>query len=107
MTRDPKRPADLVRLPANADRIARAIDDELRSHLERALARSLAGLVLGAALALALARRIHDLLFHPTVADAWTYAVAVAVVIAATLVASVAPAWRATSADPMRALRSD
>jgi ABC-type antimicrobial peptide transport system permease subunit len=65
------------------------------------------GLVSGGILSFVLAQRIRDLLFRPTAADALAYGVAVAIVIAAAVVASVGPAWRAIHADPMRALRSD
>ena len=75
--------------------------------LRGALGRSIVGLVVGGLLAYVLSQRIRDLLFRPTGADASTYAVAVAIVIAATVVASIAPAWRAIRADPMQALRSE
>jgi predicted permease len=75
--------------------------------LAGALSRSTMGLVSGGILSFVLAQRIRDLLFRPTAADALAYGVAVAIVIAAAVVASVGPAWRAIHADPMRALRSD
>jgi ABC-type antimicrobial peptide transport system permease subunit len=75
--------------------------------LRGALSRSIVGLAIGAMLAFALAQRIRDLLFRPTATDASTFAVAMAIVTAATVVASIAPAWRAIRADPIQALRSD
>jgi predicted permease len=75
--------------------------------LRGALGRSLMGLGVGGVLALVLSQRIRDLLFRPTAADASTYVVAMAIVIAATIVASAAPAWRAVRADPMQSLRSE
>jgi len=72
-----------------------------------AAARALLGLGVGGALSWMLTRRIRDLLFQPSPGDAVAYGVAAGIVLLATLVASVGPAWRATRADPMRALRSE
>ena len=65
------------------------------------------GLAAGCAMSWLLAQRIRDLLFDPSPADAVAYGIAGGVVIVATAAASIAPAWRAMRADPMRALRSD
>jgi predicted permease len=75
--------------------------------LRGALGRSLLGLGIGAILSYVLAKRIHDLLFRPSAADASTFGFALAIVILATIVASIAPMWRAIRADPMQALRSE
>ena len=72
-----------------------------------AAVRTVMGLAAGCAMSWLLAQRIRDLLFDPSPADAVAYGIAGGVVIVATVVASIAPAWRAMRADPMRALRSD
>jgi hypothetical protein len=69
--------------------------------------RALLGLGVGCGLSWLLAQRIRDLLFDPSPTDAVAYGIAGGVVLVATVVASMAPAWRAMRADPMRALRSE
>ncbi len=65
------------------------------------------GLVLGIAASLALARVLQSYLYQTTPADPLTFAgVAVAFVVAGTL-ACLGPAWRATTVDPMNALRAE
>jgi predicted permease len=65
------------------------------------------GLVLGIAASLALARVLQSYLYQTTPTDPITLAaVALAFVIAGT-VACLGPAWRATTVDPMLALRAD
>jgi len=63
------------------------------------------GLVLGAIIALAVANRVTPLLYHITGTDPWTYAFVVLVLLAVALVASLAPAIRASRVDPNIALR--
>ena len=69
--------------------------------------RSGVGLLAGGLLSLLLARRLHDLLYQPAVADAVVFLASVAVVMTATLVASAAPSWRAVRVDPVSALRAE
>jgi putative ABC transport system permease protein len=64
-------------------------------------------LILGIAASLALARVLQSYLYQTTPTDPFTLAaVALAFVIAGT-VACLGPAWRATTVDPMLALRAD
>jgi hypothetical protein len=79
----------------------------LRGVVFGASARSLLGLTLGGVLSIALAKRLWELLFHPTLDDALVFGGVVAVVLIATIAASTGPAWRAMRADPMEALRAD
>ena len=65
------------------------------------------GLVIGIGASFALARVLQTYLYQTTPTDPLTLvAVAIAFVIAGTL-ACLGPAWRATTADPMLALRAD
>jgi putative ABC transport system permease protein len=65
------------------------------------------GLVIGIAAAAGVARVLQSYLFQTTPTDPLTFAaVAVAFVVAGTL-ACLGPAWRATTVDPMLALRAD
>jgi predicted permease len=65
------------------------------------------GLALGIAAAFAFARVLQNYLYQTTPADPLTFgAVAVAFVVAGTC-ACLGPAWRATTVDPMDALRAD
>jgi putative ABC transport system permease protein len=75
--------------------------------LGRGLALVAAGLAAGLALAAAGARYASSLLFGVTPGDPLTYAaVGVAVLVVAAAACAI-PAWRATAADPMAALRAD
>jgi ABC-type antimicrobial peptide transport system permease subunit len=65
------------------------------------------GLALGLVGAWATARFLRHALFGVTVTDWPSYAVPVGFLLAATLAASVAPAWRAARVDPVKALRHD
>jgi predicted permease len=65
------------------------------------------GLALGIAASFALARVLESYLYRTTTGDPLTFAVvAIAFVIAGTL-ACLGPAWRATTVDPMNALRAE
>jgi predicted permease len=66
-----------------------------------------AGVAIGLPAALLTGRFIAAWLFGLKPADPWTIAVAVAIILAATLLAAYAPARRATRIDPMNALRLD
>jgi putative ABC transport system permease protein len=75
--------------------------------LRRAMLQAAAGAAIGLSLALAAARSLESLLFEITPADPATYAIVVAVLLAAALAACAAPAIRATRADPLAILRTD
>jgi putative ABC transport system permease protein len=66
-----------------------------------------AGLVIGSASALALSRYLQSLLFNVAATDPLALGVAAAVVGVAALVASAQPTLRASSVDPVEALRGD
>jgi hypothetical protein len=66
-----------------------------------------AGSIIGLAAAAALTRWISSLLFGVEPLDPLTYAISVAALAAAALVASYLPARRAASVDPMETLRSE
>lgn len=66
-----------------------------------------AGLIVGFAGALVATRFLRSLLFGVGPADPLSFALAATAVLGAALVASLVPARRATSSDPMRALRVD
>lgn len=66
-----------------------------------------AGLAAGVAGALLLTRVVRSLLFEVTPTDPGTFVGVLLLLLGAALVASYVPAWRATRADPMRALRAE
>jgi len=65
------------------------------------------GLVLGGIVALAFANRVTPLLYHVTGKDPITYTFVVLVLLAVAIVASLAPALRASRVDPNIALRAE
>jgi len=65
------------------------------------------GLLFGIAAAIALARVLASLLFDTTVSDPLTLACVAVAFLAGGVVACLGPAWRATTVDPMVALRAD
>jgi putative ABC transport system permease protein len=89
-----------IRMALGADR--RAV---LRSVLRDGMALALLGTACGVALSLALSRFLSGLLFGVTVHDLPTFATVPAVLLGVALVACYLPARRATSVDPMVALR--
>jgi len=68
---------------------------------------AMAGVVVGLAVALFAARWIQPLLFKQSARDPLTYAGVSGLIVLVAVVASAAPAFRATRADPNTALRSD
>jgi predicted lysophospholipase L1 biosynthesis ABC-type transport system permease subunit len=66
-----------------------------------------AGMVLGLPLALAGSRFLESMLFGLTKHDPWSYAGALVAVMLLAVVASLIPARRAVSVDPMTALRTE
>jgi ABC-type antimicrobial peptide transport system permease subunit len=80
--------------------------DLLRLVMSHGLALTAGGVVLGAAAALQLTRLLGDLLYNVSARDPLTFAAAGAVMMMASLIACVLPAWRATRTDPLIAMRS-
>jgi predicted permease len=75
--------------------------------LGQGLTTAVIGVVLGTAAALGAARTIKSLLFGVTPTDPVTFAGVIVVLLAVTALACYLPARRATSADPMQALRQE
>jgi predicted permease len=75
--------------------------------LGQGLTTAVIGVVLGTAAALGAARTIESLLFGVTPTDPVTFAGVIVVLLAVTALACYLPARRATSADPMQALRQE
>ena len=75
--------------------------------LKRTLVVALSGIVAGLFASLALTGLIANYLFGVTPTDPFTFCLAVVVLLAAAVAASWFPARRATSVDPMLALRHD
>jgi predicted permease len=81
--------------------------DVLRLVLMQAAGLILAGTVLGVVFALALARVLKSLIYEVSPSDPRTYvSVGLGVIVIAVLACYI-PAWRATKADPMNALRAE
>jgi len=81
--------------------------DIRRAVLVQGLRISATGAVLGIALAFVLARALQPRLFGVSASDPLTLALSVAMLTAAALAASWAPARRAAKMDPLRALRTE
>ena len=79
--------------------------DLVRLVLREGLSVTLTGIALGVVGASLFARLMRDLLFGVTAHDAVTFAVAPAVLVLASVAASLGPALRAASADPVDTLR--
>jgi ABC-type antimicrobial peptide transport system permease subunit len=78
-----------------------------RMFVRHALALAGAGVATGLAVAAGLTRLMSTLLYGVTSLDPMTYAVVTIILVIATVVASYVPARRATSVDPVEALRSE
>jgi ABC-type antimicrobial peptide transport system permease subunit len=81
--------------------------DIVRLVVSQAVAFVTAGVAIGACVALFAGRWVQPLLFHESATDPLVFAVVGVVLTVVALVASAAPAIRATQADPNTALRSD
>ena len=68
---------------------------------------ALIGVAVGLLITLNGARWIEPLLFETSPRDPVVYGLVIAVLIAATLLATAVPAWRASRTDPIEALRTD
>ena len=66
-----------------------------------------AGLIAGLAAALILSRLLASLLYETSQTDAVTYLGAALLLLALGITASIRPAWRAATADPLRSLRTE
>ena len=77
----------------------------LRSFVGRGLRLGAIGAAVGAVAAFALGRLLERVLFGVSPTDPVSYSRALAVVLAAVIVATLVPAWRAARTDPLRALR--
>src|SRR4029453_14761621 len=80
--------------------------DLLRMVLSHGLALTAGGVVLGAVAALQLTRLLGVLLYNVSARDPLTFGAPGAVMMMASLLACVLPAWRATQTDPLIAMRS-
>ncbi|MGE5326940.1 MAG: ABC transporter permease, partial [Deltaproteobacteria bacterium] len=81
--------------------------DLLRHVMRRGLVLTAGGLALGVAAALATTRLLGYLLYNVSPRDPMVFGVALAIMTAASLLASLIPARRATKVDPMVALRCE
>jgi predicted permease len=81
--------------------------DIVRSVLTQSGTLVLAGVVLGGAAAIGLTRLLSSQLYAVSATDAVSFLLAAGVLVAAALLASALPSWRASRLDPVRALRSD
>lgn len=77
----------------------------LRLVMSRSVFLTAAGVVIGIAVALQVTRLLGYLLFNVSPRDPLAFGFAFAVIVLASLVASVVPAWRAMRTDPLLALR--
>ncbi|HEY7191315.1 MAG TPA: ABC transporter permease [Vicinamibacterales bacterium] len=78
-----------------------------RMFVTHGLALAAIGVAIGLAVALAIMRLMSSLLFDVSPVDPLTYVLVSAALIAATLLASYVPALRATTVDPINALRAE
>ena len=81
--------------------------DVLRLVIRQAMTITAAGVVLGAAAAAALTRLLVSFLFQVRPLDLQTFAAAAAMLVCVAIVASYTPARRASSVDPVIALRTE
>ena len=63
-------------------------------------------MVVGVIAALALSKSLSPLLYGVSARDAMTFAGVLVLLVAVALLSCLAPAWRATRVDPMKALRA-
>jgi ABC-type lipoprotein release transport system permease subunit len=80
--------------------------DILRLVMVQGMRLSLLGVVLGIVCAAALTRLMEGMLFHVSPTDPLTFAAIALLFLIVSLVACLAPAWRATRIAPVNALRA-
>jgi macrolide transport system ATP-binding/permease protein len=79
--------------------------DLLRLVMSKGLALTAGGVVLGLAAALELTRLLGYLLYKVSPRDPRAFGAALVIIVVASLIACLVPAWRATRTDPLQALR--
>ena len=79
----------------------------LGSVVREGLAFPVAGLSAGLAVSIAASRALEASLFGTAPRDVRVLAVVAAILLAASVLACLSPAWRATRADPVQALRAE
>jgi predicted permease len=79
----------------------------VRMVLRDVLTMAIAGLAIGLPAALGASKLIESLLFGVKPGDPWALSAALAILLAAALAAGYLPAWRASKADPMLAVRHE
>ena len=89
-----------IALGARTDRV-------LWQVLREGLAFPLAGLTLGLGAAIWITSVLQSLLFETSPQDGRVFAVVIAVIVGSSTLACLGPAWRATRADPIEALRAE
>ena len=89
-----------IALGARTDRV-------LWQVLREGLAFPIAGLTLGLGAAIWITSVLQSLLFETSPQDGRVFAVVIAVIVGSSTLACLGPAWRATRADPIEALRSE
>jgi predicted permease len=75
--------------------------------LREAIFMTAIGLAIGVTLSLSLSKILASMLFGLAPIDVTTYLIAIASILVVTILAAITPAWRASSIDPMTALRQD
>ncbi len=81
--------------------------DLLRMVMSQALILTSMGVLFGVVAALLLTRLLGSYLYHVSPRDPRAFGIAIAVMVATTILAAFLPAWRATRTDPIRALRQE
>ncbi|MEP6764058.1 MAG: ABC transporter permease [Gemmatimonadaceae bacterium] len=81
--------------------------DVIRLVVGQGVSFAIAGVTIGLAAALMASRWIQPLLFRQSATDPLTFGAVGLIIIFVAILASAIPAWRATQADPNKALRSD
>jgi ABC-type antimicrobial peptide transport system permease subunit len=77
----------------------------VRGFLGRGLRLGAIGAVIGALAALGVGRVLRNVIFGVSATDGFSFAQALAIVLAVVLAATLVPAWRASRTDPLKALR--
>jgi putative ABC transport system permease protein len=75
--------------------------------IRRALTPAAAGLIAGTLVALGLMRLVQSQLYGVRADDPWVYAASVLALLVPVLLATLRPAWKAASVDPVEALRTE